>query len=87
MMDAQALTAAHKPSTYTFYSGTVGIFEAASPDVKNRSFEMTATVTIPDEGAEGVLVAMGGRMAATACSCGINDCTTGTTFLQSNRLA
>lgn len=62
MADAQALTAAHKPSNYTFYPGTVGIFEAVAPDVKNRSFEITASVVIPESGAEGVLVAMGGRI-------------------------
>ena len=62
MLDAQALSGAPMRNRYTFYPGTVGIFEAAAPNTKNRSFSMIATVDIPDDGAEGVLVAMGGRV-------------------------
>ena len=62
MLDAQALSGARPRNHYTFYAGAVGIFEAAAPDTKNRSFSMVATVDIPATGAEGVLVAMGGRV-------------------------
>ena len=62
MLDAQVLSGAPVRNSYTFYPGTVGIFEAAAPNTKNRSFSMLASVQIPEEGAEGVLVAMGGRV-------------------------
>ena len=62
MLNAQALSGAPPRNRYTFYPGAVGIFEAAAPNTKNRSFSMIATVEIPEEGAEGVLVAMGGRV-------------------------
>ena len=62
MLDAQALSGAQPRNHYTFYPGAVGIFEAAAPNTKNRSFSMIATVDIPEAGAEGVLVAMGGRV-------------------------
>ena len=62
MLDAQALSGAKPRNNYTFYPGSVGIFEAAAPNIRNRSFSMLATVDIPSSGAEGVLVAMGGRV-------------------------
>lgn len=62
MLDAQKLGGTPPRDRYTFYAGAVGIFEAAAPNTKNRSFRITATLTIPASGAEGVLVAMGGRV-------------------------
>ena len=62
MLDAQVLSGVPARNNYTFFPGTVGIFEAAAPNTKNRSFSMIATVEIAQEGAEGVLVAMGGRV-------------------------
>src|SRR5215471_5255087 len=46
---------------FTYYSGMIRIPEATSPDVKNKSYTMTAEVEIPSGGAEGVLGTMGGR--------------------------
>ncbi|MDO5501150.1 MAG: arylsulfatase [Propionibacteriaceae bacterium] len=40
-----------------------GIREGAAPNVKNTSFTMTAHLEVPESGAEGVLIAQGGRFA------------------------
>ena len=48
-------------STFTYYPGTIRVPEGAAPDLKNKSFVVTADVEIPDGGAEGVLVTQGGR--------------------------
>ena len=37
------------------------IFEPAIPDTKDSSYTINADVEIPDEGAEGVLLSIGGR--------------------------
>lgn len=47
--------------TFTYYSGTFRVPEGSAPDMKNRSFTVTAEVEIPKEGAEGVLATQGGR--------------------------
>jgi arylsulfatase len=62
MLDAQALGGGKARTEFRFHPGTVGVLEAAAPDIKNRSFRITAKVWIPGTGAEGVLVAMGGRI-------------------------
>lgn len=46
-------------SNYTFY-GPLRLTHCASPNLRNRSHVLTATVNIPPDGAEGVLVAHGG---------------------------
>ncbi len=46
---------------FSYYPGMIRIPEANSPDVKNRSFRITADVEIPAGGAEGVLATQGGR--------------------------
>jgi arylsulfatase A-like enzyme len=46
---------------FTYYDGMIRIPEGAAPDLKNRSFGISAIVTIPEEGAEGVLMTQGGR--------------------------
>lgn len=61
MLDAQALSGATARDRYVFYPGTVGIFEAGAPNLKNRSFSITAHVE-RGGGPEGVLVALGGRI-------------------------
>ena len=44
------------------YSGTVsGIPNSGAPSILNRSYTITAEVTIPDGGAEGMIVTDGGR--------------------------
>lgn len=44
----------------------IRIPEANSPDIKNRSFRITADVEIPAGGAEGVLATQGGRFGGWA---------------------
>ncbi|MBI5505368.1 MAG: arylsulfatase [Deltaproteobacteria bacterium] len=48
-------------STFTYYPGAVRIPEGAAPDLKNKSYTITAQVEIPKGGADGVLVTQGGR--------------------------
>ncbi len=66
MLDAQALSqalsGAGAQNRYVFYPGTVGIFEAGAPNLKNRSFSIAARIDASGENAEGVLVALGGRI-------------------------
>ncbi|MDM9384003.1 arylsulfatase [Chlorogloeopsis sp. ULAP01] len=50
-------------TTFTYYPGAVGIPEGSAPNLKNRSFSITANVEIPERGAEGVLLTQGGRFA------------------------
>ncbi|WP_277670663.1 arylsulfatase [Saccharomonospora viridis] len=45
----------------TFHANAKRLTEETAPNVKNRSHTITAEVEIPDGGAEGVLVAQGGR--------------------------
>ena len=53
-------------STFTYYPGTIRIPEGTAPDLKNKSFTITADVEIPEGGAEGVLVTQGGRFGGYA---------------------
>jgi arylsulfatase len=48
-------------STFTYYPGTFRVPEGAAPDVKNKSFTVTADIGIPEGGADGVLATQGGR--------------------------
>jgi arylsulfatase len=50
---------------YAFY-GPVHLTANASPVVRNRSHRITATVDIPEGGAEGVIVADGGQLGGYA---------------------
>ena len=50
-------------TTFTYYSSEVSIPEGSAPNLKNRSFTITAEVEIPENGAEGVLLTQGGRFA------------------------
>ena len=45
----------------TFHAGAKRLTEETAPNVKNRSHTLTALVEVPEAGAEGVLVAQGGR--------------------------
>ncbi len=49
--------------TVTFYAGATRLAETAAPNMKNRSFSVTAEVEIPEDGAEGVIFAIGGVSA------------------------
>ncbi|NER20944.1 MAG: arylsulfatase [Symploca sp. SIO1C2] len=46
---------------FDFYEGAVRLPEGVAPDVKNKSHQVTAEVTIPEGGAEGVLLVLGGE--------------------------
>ncbi|GAA4859446.1 arylsulfatase [Saccharopolyspora rosea] len=48
-------------TSVTFHAGAKRLTEETAPNVKNRSHALTAEVDVPDGGAEGVLVAQGGR--------------------------
>jgi arylsulfatase len=50
-------------SEFTYYDGMVRIPEGSAPDLKNKSFGISAEVEIPEGGAEGVLMTQGGRFA------------------------
>ena len=48
-------------NVFTYYPGTIRIPEGTTPDVKNKSYSVTADVEIPEGGADGVLATQGGR--------------------------
>jgi len=53
-------------NTIVFYPGAATIVELAAPDLRNKSFSLTADVEIPAKGAEGVLFSTGGRDNGTS---------------------
>jgi arylsulfatase len=48
-------------SSFSYSAGMIRIPEGSTPDVKNRSYSVTAEVEIPTGGATGVLATQGGR--------------------------
>ncbi|HJY82935.1 MAG TPA: arylsulfatase [Candidatus Binatia bacterium] len=48
-------------TVFTYYPGMIRIPEATAPDIKNKSYSVTAEVEVPDGGASGVLATQGGR--------------------------
>ena len=50
-------------SEYVYYAGGGEISSAATASTLNRSHAITAEVVIPEQGAQGVLLAQGGRFA------------------------
>jgi arylsulfatase len=50
-------------SRYVYHAGAGEVSSAVAANVLNRSHSITADVVIPDGGAEGVLLAQGGRFA------------------------
>jgi arylsulfatase A-like enzyme len=48
-------------TSFTFYPGMIRIPDSVAPNIRNRSFAITAIVDIADAGADGVLVAHGNR--------------------------
>jgi arylsulfatase len=48
-------------NVFTYYPGMTRIPEGSTPDVKNKSYRITADVEIPEGGASGVLATQGGR--------------------------
>lgn len=53
-------------TVFTYYPHTAMIPESTAADTRNRSFTITAEVDIPKGGAEGVLIAQGGRFGGYA---------------------
>jgi arylsulfatase len=51
---------------FTYYEGLTRIPEGAAPDVKNKSFRLTADVVLPKGDEQGVLVTQGGLSAGYA---------------------
>jgi arylsulfatase len=47
---------------YVYYPGMAPVPEAAAVNVRNRSHTVTATVMVPDGGAQGVLASQGSRL-------------------------
>jgi arylsulfatase len=48
-------------SEFTYYPGMVRIPEGSAPNFKNKSWTVAAAVTLPENGANGVLATIGGR--------------------------
>jgi arylsulfatase A-like enzyme len=53
-------------SEFTYYPGMVRIPEGSSPNFKNRSWAIAGELTIPVNGANGVLATIGGRFGGWA---------------------
>jgi arylsulfatase len=53
-------------SSFTYFPGMFRIPEGSAPDVKNKSYRITADVQIPEGGANGVLATQGGRFCGWA---------------------
>ncbi len=53
-------------TVYTYYPGMARTERWNTPNVANRSYRVTAEVVVPTEGAEGVLLAAGGRFGGHA---------------------
>jgi arylsulfatase len=51
---------------FTYYPGMIRIPEANAPDIKNKSFRITADVDVPAGGANGVIATQGGRFGGWA---------------------
>lgn len=45
---------------FTYYPGTVRITEGMAPEMKNRSFKISAEFEVPKQGADGILMTQGG---------------------------
>lgn len=48
---------------FTYYPGTVSIPEGSAPNLKNRSFSITADVELAENNAQGIILTQGGRFA------------------------
>jgi arylsulfatase A-like enzyme len=46
---------------FIYYPGMIRIPEANAPDIKNKSFRISADVDVPQGGADGIIVTQGGR--------------------------
>jgi arylsulfatase A-like enzyme len=48
-------------NSQVFFSGMGRLSESSVLNIKNKSFSVTANLTIPEDGAQGVIIAQGGR--------------------------
>ena len=48
-------------NTFTYFAGMTRIPEGSAPDLKNKSYRISATVEVPEGGASGVIMTQGGR--------------------------
>jgi arylsulfatase len=48
-------------TVFTYSGGLVGVPGSTAPDILDKSYTITAEVTIPEGGAEGMIVTQGGR--------------------------
>jgi arylsulfatase A-like enzyme len=62
----QRPTIARPRDKFVFYRGGSPVPFAATPKVYNRPFSITADVVVPEGGAEGILLASGGRVGGYA---------------------
>jgi N-sulphoglucosamine sulphohydrolase, C-terminal len=51
---------------FVFYPGATRLAETAAPNTKNKSHAISADIEVPEDGAEGVIVAEGGSSAGFA---------------------
>jgi arylsulfatase len=70
---------------FTYAQGMTRIPEGSAPDMKNRSYDLTAVVEIPSRGASGVLGTMGGRFGGWALL--VNDSKPAFVYAYSNQPA
>jgi arylsulfatase len=67
---------------YVYLPGISPLPESTAPNLKNRSFQITAALHIPAEGnCDGILVCHGGHAGGYACTSKVAVCTTHTTSL------
>lgn len=75
-LDASAFTRviAQRPSIvagrteFEYLSPVTGILPGNEPNVLNKSYLITADITVPENGGDGVLVTDGGRFGVTRCT-------------------
>ncbi len=53
-------------TNYAYFDDTTRITESMAPNMKNCSYSITADVTVPEQGAEGVLLTQGGYFGGNA---------------------
>jgi arylsulfatase len=53
-------------TSFIYYEGMVRIPEGSAPDLKNKSFTITAEVNLEEENTNGIIVTQGGRSAGFA---------------------
>ncbi len=49
--------------SFTYYDDMVRIPEGSAPDVKNKSWGLTAEIEVPEGGADGMIITQGGRFS------------------------